>query len=210
MTEDIDRISDAYHCQSGESARRIATEGVAITALLLAKNADYGGSAWQVPTLAPGLDPGTAILVRMSDKIARLSTLLAANAEAQVTESIEDTLRDLAGYAMLYLARPRECAAEGSGVEVQGSGPRRCATCEHYGNLAPGREPCRSCVDANLWMPSQPAQAALAVDPAQGPSVAASVGAVPKRRCITCVLYEVPGCLAQADLSCWRPAAADR
>jgi hypothetical protein len=159
-----DRIAAALTGCDGQAAAAIATEGVAMTDLLLSKNQDYGGSAWQVPTLAPSLDAGTAILVRMSDKIARLNKLLASGAEAQVAESIEDTLRDLAGYCVLYLARPRKGSAEGSGVGVQGSENageqargaaevaekkgRRCINCGLY-QLAD----CRLLIDLSCWVP---------------------------------------------------------
>jgi hypothetical protein len=41
----------------------------------------------------------------MSDKVARLQKLLTGD-RAEVDESIEDTMRDLAGYSILWLGCP--------------------------------------------------------------------------------------------------------
>lgn len=91
----------------------IFAEGVHLTATLLRKNADYGSSVYKQPVLAPGVDVATAIRVRMSDKIERLRNLLASPLQANrvITESIDDTMRDLAGYAILWLARPQSLPA---------------------------------------------------------------------------------------------------
>lgn len=71
------------------------------------KNADYANSAdpfknFRMIELLTGgattVEDG--ILVRMSDKMARIATLL--KSEAQVTdEKLKDTLQDLANYAMI-------------------------------------------------------------------------------------------------------------
>lgn len=82
--------------------RCIAEEGLNLTCLLLHKNADYGNSALFPPVLAPHVPPEQAILVRMSDKVARLTNLLSKGAEISINESIADTISDLAGYAILY------------------------------------------------------------------------------------------------------------
>jgi hypothetical protein len=71
---------------------------------LIAKNTDYGDTANSSPLLASTIPPRTAILVRMSDKISRLQNLLKGN-PASVAESIDDTMADLAGYAVLYLVQ---------------------------------------------------------------------------------------------------------
>lgn len=42
----------------------------------------------------------------MSDKISRIANLR-RKGSAEVNESVEDTLRDLAGYAILWLSRPK-------------------------------------------------------------------------------------------------------
>ena len=106
-TPDLKRLCEALDKDAG-SQYHIANVGLGIVALLLRKNADYGDTAGRSPVLAPDLSAGEAILVRMSDKIARLSNLLqkkdgAVCFKAEVAESVEDTMRDLAGYAILWL-----------------------------------------------------------------------------------------------------------
>jgi hypothetical protein len=98
----LDRIRQAAAGQHGDDQRRLVSSALEIVDTLLRKNADYGGSAWQVPLLAPELTPREAIQCRMSDKVQRLARLLGGNA-AQVDESIKDTMKDLAGYAILWL-----------------------------------------------------------------------------------------------------------
>ena len=98
-----ERIQQAL-ASDNPAQRRIAAIGVDFIATLLAKNADYGSSAWKPPKLKPNLSPGDAILVRMSDKIERIESL--STAEAQVDESLEDSMKDLGAYALLWLARP--------------------------------------------------------------------------------------------------------
>lgn len=105
-------ISDALSNNSNPDQQRIAAIGLQLITTLLAKNRDYGCSAWKRPVLAPNCNPGEAIMVRMSDKIERIQNLKSRDNAPEIDESIEDTLADLAGYAILELARPRE-AAEG-------------------------------------------------------------------------------------------------
>lgn len=88
-----------------EDQRRIAEVGLDWVATILAKNADYGSSVWHPPTLKPTLDAGDAILVRMSDKVSRIAKL--STSTAQVGESLEDTVKDLGAYSLLWLARPQ-------------------------------------------------------------------------------------------------------
>lgn len=64
---------------------------------LIAKNHDYG-NAFHDSVKEFG---NVVMAIRIGDKYKRLKTLL--NSDAQVDESIEDTLRDLAGYAILSL-----------------------------------------------------------------------------------------------------------
>jgi hypothetical protein len=68
---------------------------------LYSKNADYGDSHAK---LTEELGE-TVILVRLMDKLNRLKQLLLSEYQARVNESIEDTLKDLAGYAILELER---------------------------------------------------------------------------------------------------------
>lgn len=86
------------------SQYEIARMGLEITAMLLKKNADYGDSAFRPPLLTPDLDVQGAILVRMSDKIERLKNL-ASGHKAQVDEGFKDTMKDLCGYALLWLVQ---------------------------------------------------------------------------------------------------------
>ena len=81
----------------------ISREGKALIDLLLRKNQDYGNSAMTSPILAPNMTAREAIQCRMSDKIRRLERLLAGN-QATVNESVEDSIRDLCGYCILWLA----------------------------------------------------------------------------------------------------------
>ncbi|AMQ66736.1 hypothetical protein FDG96_gp77 [Bacillus phage Mgbh1] len=71
--------------------------------LLIRKNGDYGDS-FSKQYAEYGL---MSSLIRMDDKIQRLKTLESGH-EAQVDESIDDTLRDLAGYAVLTLVARKE------------------------------------------------------------------------------------------------------
>lgn len=87
--------------------------------LLIAKNRDYGDSAFKSPPLAPCLSASAAILVRMGDKIERLETLARKlandDAIAVASETVEDTIADLAGYCVLLLIamKDRRVSAKG-------------------------------------------------------------------------------------------------
>jgi len=104
---DLDRIRQAMNGDHGPDQQRIAECGLELTALLLRKNADYGGSAWQAPLLAPGMTPREAIQCRMSDKIQRLQKLF-SGAKSEVDEAVEDTVLDLSGYGILWRGAPVE------------------------------------------------------------------------------------------------------
>lgn len=69
---------------------------------LTSKNKDYGSSAFERPYLHPHLPPEDAILIRMSDKVNRLHNIMQNNAVCD--ETIDDTILDLAGYCVLFLA----------------------------------------------------------------------------------------------------------
>jgi len=101
-------MEDAFLGKRGPDQERIAREGVAWVALLLRKNADYGSSAWKRPVLAPECDTDTAMRVRMSDKIERITSLLSKGDPEVVDESIRDTVRDLGAYCLLWLVCPQE------------------------------------------------------------------------------------------------------
>jgi hypothetical protein len=107
---ELELLGMALRAERGPDQQSIARLGVSITSLLLRKNADYGSSAWKPPALAPHLQPGDAMLCRMSDKVARIATL-SGGASAEVAESLEDSVRDLAGYCLLWLAFKEKEAA---------------------------------------------------------------------------------------------------
>lgn len=70
----------------------------------LKKNLAYGSSVFKAGALTPELPVDAAIRVRMSDKIARLTNLLADPSKNMIAdESIDDTIGDLATYAFLLL-----------------------------------------------------------------------------------------------------------
>ena len=73
-----------------------------LCSILQAKNANYGDTARESPYMLPWIEPQTALWVRMSDKIARLRSLLSKEPD-KVGESIRDTLLDLAGYSLLLI-----------------------------------------------------------------------------------------------------------
>lgn len=98
-------LNAAFAGECGEAAQRIVFHGYVWLQMLIEKNQDYGCSVWEVPVLTPSLDPGDAILVRMSDKIRRIQTLMTRPPEV-VTESLADSIADLGAYCLLYLARP--------------------------------------------------------------------------------------------------------
>jgi len=79
----------------GELHRRICQE---LNDTYKAKNADYGDSFAMVRDLYPE----SAIMVRILDKVNRLRTLLNGK-QAEVDESIEDSLKDLANYCIMEL-----------------------------------------------------------------------------------------------------------
>jgi len=98
----LERIRSALDGHYGQDQQLIAETGLRLVELLLRKNADYGSSAWKAPVLAPGMSPLDAIQCRMSDKVARIAGL-AAGKNPEVSESLRDTISDLAGYAILWL-----------------------------------------------------------------------------------------------------------
>lgn len=67
-----------------------------ISDMLIRKQLDYGPNAIN----RFGIE---GIVIRMSDKIERLINLIELKKDPEVEESIEDTLSDLAGYAVIGL-----------------------------------------------------------------------------------------------------------
>lgn len=72
-----------------------------LTAIYEAKNHDYGDSFARVRGMHP-----EAICIRLWDKLLRLESLMHGKT-AKVDESIEDTLKDLANYAIMELVERR-------------------------------------------------------------------------------------------------------
>jgi hypothetical protein len=101
----VGRVTDAL-LHGNEAQSRIAKIGIEWLDMMLRKNADYGSAVWNKPILCCHLSAGDAILVRMSDKVQRIQTLLTQPANF-ASESFEDTLKDLGAYCLLYLARPK-------------------------------------------------------------------------------------------------------
>ena len=90
----------------GIDAALIAQEGLRIVELVVRKNHDYGSSVFRPPTLAPDLTARQAIMVRLSDKIAR-AVQLSGKGGSKVEENLDDTFRDIAGYALLWILARR-------------------------------------------------------------------------------------------------------
>ena len=70
-----------------------------IADMLIKKNADYGDSNLTKHGM-------TGIIVRLSDKLARLENL--QGKKGHIDETTEDTLKDIAGYAINALRLKRE------------------------------------------------------------------------------------------------------
>ena len=89
----------------------IEKEIKAILEILKKKDADYSGdtplSNFNMAKLL-GISPFQGVLLRMGDKFSRICSLSKKAGEVK-EETIKDTLRDLAGYALIALAiRERE------------------------------------------------------------------------------------------------------
>ena len=121
MSEAFGKIREAMS-SSGVSGV-LAEVGVENLATLLAKNADYGSSGLTEPILFPGLNARQALLVRMSDKISRIQTL--QNKGPEVSESLEDTMLDLANYCLLWVAVPQLAGAIDPGAEPEPERPKQ-------------------------------------------------------------------------------------
>lgn len=85
---------------TSETCAKIRDCCAELSEILQAKNSNYGDTAGQPPYFVPWLEPKTALLVRMSDKVSRLKTLLTKESD-KVGESLKDTAFDLAGYCIL-------------------------------------------------------------------------------------------------------------
>ena len=75
-----------------ESIKKITDD---VTAILLKKNADYGGASFDL-----GLNGN---MVHLSDKVKRYKSLIGCDKKEPNFESLEDTLKDIIGYAIIGL-----------------------------------------------------------------------------------------------------------
>jgi hypothetical protein len=105
IPDELTLIARTLNGVNGSDQQRIAEVGIDWIQTLLAKNKDYGGSAWETPCLAPHIDVRDALFCRMSDKVKRIAAL-SSGATPKVNESLEDTVKDLGAYCLLWLARP--------------------------------------------------------------------------------------------------------
>lgn len=80
--------------------RAIRDRMAALTDLLLQKNRDYGSSFRQPGTLSAA-DPADKLIIRIEDKLSRFNTLYGARGPSVASESLVDTVNDLAGYFVL-------------------------------------------------------------------------------------------------------------
>lgn len=94
LKQDADSSNDIPFSSFGKQIALILKE---LQKTLVAKNHDYG-DAFHDSVEEFG---NVVMAIRIGDKYKRLKTLL--DSDAQVDESIEDTLRDLAGYAILSI-----------------------------------------------------------------------------------------------------------
>ena len=100
-------IEDINEVLRGEQAglempRRIVMIALPVIALLVRKNRNYGDSFSRSPELAPDLTANQGLRTRLSDKFARLKSLLSGEPD-RVGESLLDTVRDMVGYFLLWL-----------------------------------------------------------------------------------------------------------
>lgn len=84
-----------------QQQQQIIISGLTILSQLVRKNMDYQGSAFTPPILMPKTSPIVAMCCRASDKIARLANLLSGTPKQVESETVLDTIGDLAGYSVL-------------------------------------------------------------------------------------------------------------
>ena len=80
--------------------------------IALAKNADYAGEEdflknFKIASML-GVKPSMGVAIRLTDKWSRVCQLLQKENPAVVEESLEDTLIDMANYALLMVLCLRE------------------------------------------------------------------------------------------------------
>ena len=121
-------VRSAERGEMGLDCKEIAKIGLETTEMLIRKNQDYGSSAFDAPILGGADSATSAILVRMSDKISRIRTLLKnqnahPNANPMVIdESVTDTMLDLAGYCLLYVVASNRSQKQAATICVRPRG----------------------------------------------------------------------------------------
>lgn len=119
VPEDMDKVESMSEIEKEETVSRTTKDDISdlcdlLKQALIDKNTDYGDSALTEPLFTYGVSTEQAIAVRFGDKIKRLENLCSGyeiNYEYRKVknETINDTLLDVAGYALLWLiARARE------------------------------------------------------------------------------------------------------
>ena len=99
-----------------------------IKRLLLRKNAKYGDSAISPSRVFSKASPVEQLLVRIDDKISRISTAGFSG------DGDEDTLDDLIGYLILLKVALRRGGSEEGDASVVGGGGEKCHTTQTTGN----------------------------------------------------------------------------
>jgi len=98
MATMIDRKIEPYLVREVHLETHMAAAIKELSELLLSKHRDYGPKNI---SLAPG-GPVNGLRVRMHDKLARINNLVDSGADPQ-HESLEDSFKDMANYAIIGL-----------------------------------------------------------------------------------------------------------
>lgn len=101
-----------------ETMELITDECIKLKDTLIRKNVNYGSAFENRPYLIPAITPFGGLMVRLSDKFKRLATLLGGEPDT-VGETIEDTLDDIAGYAILAKVLRRKAATQNFDEDTQ-------------------------------------------------------------------------------------------
>ena len=95
--------------ERGKHGERIGDFLAGLEKTLIAKNTDYASSEnpyknFSLCEALAGVPTEVGMYVRLTDKVSRLGTLISGNSPAVKSETIFDTLEDLAGYTALMFA----------------------------------------------------------------------------------------------------------
>ncbi len=113
--DNLHNLADiAFSILALETGQTVAQLMVDATKLHIDKNAGYAGADNPDPwanfrlSQAFGVSPFDGVLVRLSDKWSRIQSLRRNPANDRIGESILDTLRDLAAYALIAICLMQE------------------------------------------------------------------------------------------------------